>query len=314
MTDSRLDDAIAAYLSGKSVENAAKPLRFDANKLRRTLKERGLTRSPEESKRLARERSATTMARIAAERRAQFRDEIVSRYTAGESGKAIAGSLPGNLSRGFVVSVLEEAGIPVRGASDAERLKWQQMSPATRKNQVAAAHAAMRGRTLPFEEKCAQALGKEAKCPNQSGHERLMIDHLSALGLPVIPQKAIGPYNADIGAAPVAVEIYGGNFHAYGRHAARFPERCRYFADQGWALVVIWTYGLYNPLTIDAAKYVVAFLDEVKRDPSLIGKYRMIGGRGQLFAAGSLKANNLPTVLARCASLNGRTKYDSIAG
>lgn len=308
MSNPKLDDAISKYLSGESVEDAAEASGIDSGVLRRVLKERGLQRSAAEIEAIKRRKARERFR----ERHAAIWDKVVGLYVSGESEKAVAEAF--GVERGTVRRILEDSGTHVRSASEAERLKWQRMTPEQKAWQTRHAHVGGRGKTLSWETKCAQALGKQLKCPNQSPTERQLWQWLYDLGLEAIPQQAIGAYNADLGAFPIAVEVYGGNFHAYGRHAARFTQRCRYFADQGWALVVIWCYGGNGALSVEAAKYVIAFLDEVKRDPTLIGKYRMIGGGGQLFAAGSLYANNLTSVLTRCASLNARSGNQNIAG
>lgn len=306
MTDTQLDNAIKTYLAGKSVEDAAKFGGVNDRKLRQTLKERRLTRSKAESRQIAKERMLATKAA----KRRQYTPEIVRRYTNGESEKSIADSLPGKLSRVFVRGVLLEAGINPRNPSQANWLRVSQMTPAQKKAQTAKANKASRGRKISWEEKCAQALGKQAACVNQSPLEVKMLEWLREIGIGGVPQQAIGAYNADIGVAPVAVEIFGGNFHAAGRHAARFPQRCHYFFDQGWSGVFVWVNAVSNPLTIDAAKYVASFIEAAKSDPSLIGQYRMIGGRGQLFATGSLDCDDFTSVLARCASLNASRGND----
>lgn len=123
-------------------------------------------------------------------------------------------------------------------------------------------------------------------------------------GVETTLQKAIGPYNADLAAYPVAVEIFGGNWHARGRHAARFPDRVRYFLDQGWNLVIVWVLDRRRwqsaiPLTPAAADYIASFVQLTRRDPSTRGQYRVIWGDGKEAATDGLDLNELALVPSR---------------
>lgn len=308
MTDTRLDNAIAIYLSGESVETAARQIRIDGELVRRTLKERGLQRTAAENEAL----KARKAGKRFRERYAEIWDDVVNAYRAGMSENQVSKQF--KIQRPSVRRILERSGVHVRNQSEAEFMKWRHMPEEKRQAWAEKTRQRATGRTVTIEEKIKRALTVERKCLNQSDQERIMLGWLEQLGAKnLIPQKAIAAYNADIGAFPVAVEIFGGNFHASGRHAARFVERCHHFADLGWALIVVWCDRTSSPLTIDAAKHVVAFMDEVNRCPSLIGQYRMIGGSGELFAAGSLKSNDLSAVLTRCAALNSRGTDHSVA-
>lgn len=303
----RLDYAISLYVSGQSIDDACRVASVGYITLRKELMQRGLFRSNQERKAIVLQKANERLK----SKYADIWDSIGQEYIKGES--EIGLSRKYGLTRGTVKNILNKSGIVRRTQSEAEILKWRNIPMERRMQQMAAAHAVTLGRTLEWGEKCRQAVGKQLACTNQSAGEQVLIEMLQERNIAVIPQQAIGPYNADIGTFPVAVEVFGGNFHAYGRHAMRFPERCHYFADQGWALVVVWTYGRHRPLTIKAAEYVATFLDEVKGNPSLIGEYRMIGGCGEFFSAGRLDSDDITAVLSRCARLNSRSKNNSIA-
>jgi hypothetical protein len=94
-------------------------------------------------------------------------------------------------------------------------------------------------------------------------------------------QKAVGPYNIDIAAKPIAVEIFGGHWHGSGRHVARAPKRFRYLLDQGWPFVIVWADARHAPLTPDAAQYIVTFAEFVRSHPTARREYRVIWGTGE---------------------------------
>jgi hypothetical protein len=116
---------------------------------------------------------------------------------------------------------------------------------------------------------------------------------LAERGIDSIAQRAIGVYNVDLAALPVAVEVLGGGWHSIKTvHAERTP----YILDEGWHLVMVWDYEGRSSLGPGAADYVVAFLDEVRRNPPATCQYRVISGQGKLLAACGREDNEFPLV------------------
>lgn len=206
-------------------------------------------------------------------------DKLVEMYLSGESENSIAAKY--ETSRTVIRNRLLKAGIAIRGQADANRLMMSQRTPEEIARFTAPMHIAARGKKRTFEQLCNGAIGKERSLSHASADELLFASWLTERGLTPIPQKATGPYNIDVAVHPVAVEIYGGGWHAYGDHAARSHKRFEYILNNGWAAVVIWVYKRDRPLTVQAADYVVAFLEQVRSNPALIGQYRVILGDGQ---------------------------------
>ncbi len=184
--------------------------------------------------------------------------------------------------------VLEIAGVEVRGQSAAEFLKWSKMGTKARAKQTAAANEAARGRVCSFEELCLKAKIREERPSNVSSYETKLRAMLLKRGIVCEPQKAIGPYNCDLAAAPVAVEIWGGGWHFGGHHMARTPKRFRYLFDNDWDILVIVLNHRF-PLTTAVADYVAAYVQEARRNPSTVGQYRVIWGAGKFSVSGSAK-------------------------
>ncbi|HZU75950.1 MAG TPA: hypothetical protein VFA70_04245, partial [Dehalococcoidia bacterium] len=145
--------------------------------------------------------------------------DLVRAYEGGASVALLSRQL--GCTRKTIASRLREAGVALRGRHDAELLKWRQMRSEDRERQIRAAHAASTGRTLPDDEKRRRALTIQARGLHISAAERQLRALLSERGIETIPQQAIGPYNCDLGAEPVAVEVWGGNWHWTGRHITR---------------------------------------------------------------------------------------------
>jgi hypothetical protein len=183
---------------------------------------------------------------------------------------------------------------------EAERRKWAGMTAEQRAAQVTAAHDAVRGSTKEYADLCARALTKQERLIGATEEEGMLAAALGARGIATVQQQAVGKYNLDVGAAPVAVELFGGGWHAYGTHAARLPQRVKDIADAGWNMLIIWTHtgarGVF-PLHLDAAAQdAAAYYERSSRDPSFRRQYRVIWGTGQLLAAGSVDDDQVTLV------------------
>jgi len=220
-------------------------------------------------------------------------DSIVELYTSGESEKQIAKLF--NVSRSVIRKRLVSHGIQIRPQSERIKLVWQGFSKERRIRQTEAAHKAARGRSISWETKCKHAKTIEKYPSNFSESELMLIKMLSERGIEAIHQKAIGPYNCDLAAYPVVVEIFGGNWHFFGRHAARFEERTRYILNRGWFVYII-PISKPFPLTDAVADHVASYIKSIRRQKPLICEYRMTWGAGELTTTGSLEDDNFSTI------------------
>jgi hypothetical protein len=221
-------------------------------------------------------------------------DDLVRRYTGGESEKALAEAL--GVSRTAIRNRLLKAGLQPRGSSESAYLRMSKTTPEQRSRNAEAAHAAVRGRPKTPEFLEARAQGVE-KLGASYGHvsvaELMLADMLRDAGLTVIHQKAIGPYNVDLTASSVAVEILGGGWHGAKNHG----ERLRYILDAGWDVVYIWVDGRRFPLAPGAAQYVIAHCEFRDGNPAAPRCYRVIRGGGEFVAEGGADGDDLPDIL-----------------
>jgi very-short-patch-repair endonuclease len=211
-------------------------------------------------------------------------DDISRRYIAGESVNALAEAYL--TSRVTITNRLQEIGIPIRSPLEANQLMMSNRSPEEHAKNTRAAHAAATGRKHSFEERCKMAQGRERNQSGISENERLLARMLKERGIATLAQVAVGPYNCDFAARPVAVEVWGGYFHYFGRHLARTPERTRYFLDCGWSLLIVHVGRYLRRITDDGADYVATYIEQSRSDPSFRSEYRMVWGTGELIAAG----------------------------
>lgn len=292
----KLEDAISAYLAGEGCEIASRRHGVSADRLRSALVDRGLWRSREEQARLRAE--ATGRALLAKSRLPD--EEIIERYERGETVNALA--IAYRVSRRAIDYRLKSAGVPIRGSAEVNRAMAKARTPEENKRIMKAAQAATRGVPISMERKCKTAATREHRQTHVSEHERQLAQQLRERGLDVIAQKAIGPYNVDVATGTVAVEVFGGGWHAYGMHRKRTPDRLRYILDQGWTLVIVWASANRWPIGPGACDYIAALAQQASRDPSLSGQYRVIWGDGKDATIPGLDVDNL----ARIPSRSGR--------
>jgi very-short-patch-repair endonuclease len=171
-----------------------------------------------------------------------------------------------------------------------------------------AAHDAVRGVRQSLEHQCKRATTREINQVAISEIEFRCADALRNRGFICVMQKAIGPYNIDIALTepPIAVEIFGGQWHTADRHAARFRKRTDYLLDQGWLPVIVWV-TRDIPFGAGAIEYIVALAEKMRRGESVGRKEQMIRGDGQPSTIGERKLNGLPPI-------PGPQPYDKTTG
>lgn len=221
-------------------------------------------------------------------------DDLVKRYSRGESEKALAKVF--GVSRTIIRNRLVKAGVQPRGRSEAMFIRMANTSPEERARLATAAHDAVRGKPKTPEFLLARAAGVEkqgARHGNVSPAELILASDLRNATLPVVHQKAIGPYNVDIATGTVAVEVLGGGWHRSKLHG----KRLRYMLDAGWDVIYIWVDGRRSPLRPGAAQYVVAHCEFRDGNPALPRCYRVIRGGGEFVAEGSADGDDIPDVL-----------------
>jgi hypothetical protein len=275
-----LEAAVQAYVGGLGAWAAARQHHVSEQRLGRALRARGLLRHGAERRKLASFRS--WQIRHAA-MNLPDQAELVARYEAGTSVKALAGSY--GLDRVTITSYLKKAGVQMRTMSEQQKIEQARLTPEQRRANAAAANMAARGRTLRFEEQCKRARTRQERGLGVSPYELLLREWLTARGVASIPQQAIGPYNADLGLGSVVVELHGGGWHGHGRHHKRGPKRLHYLRTQGYNVAIVWVDGRRWPLTEDVADALAAFAQEAQAG-DLHGRYRIYGGDGRVFSPG----------------------------
>jgi very-short-patch-repair endonuclease len=224
--------------------------------------------------------------------------EAIDCYVSGVSEKKTAERF--GVGRGAIRNMLVANGVHIRHQSESERLKWSQMSNDRRDAQVEAAHKVTKGRHASTEERVKHA----QTCFKQGSHstetEKLLMNWLSCRGIETLGQFPVGIYNLDIAINEprIAVELFGGSWHASGYHALRHIERFKYLLDQGWNVMIIWIDTRNHPLRPLVCNNIISFMDELRSNVSLPRQYRVIWGDGQPAPTNRSKFNDISTIEA----------------
>jgi hypothetical protein len=218
--------------------------------------------------------------------RARVRDRVtidteamLAEYVGGQSINACAAKY--GCSTTMITRRIRDAGVARRDQAESNRLMMAGRTPEENSRNVRAAHDAVRGVPQTMEHRVKIAKSVASRGDYGSPYEGVLARAIANHGLVVTPQAAVGPYNVDLRVGSVAVEVFGGSWHRYGRQRARFPERSRYLLNAGLRLIVVWCNTTNHLLTVRGADEVVAFIQQAGVDPANRGQYRMIWGGGE---------------------------------
>lgn len=228
-------------------------------------------------------------------------DNLISRYVAGEPEQKLAREF--GVSRPTIRRRLIEFGIQPRNISQSMHIMQSKLSDAERLARAAKAQATRRGQVDSDSVKAKRANTRERLALHGTEVETVLAERLRKSHYRVTQQKAVGIYNVDVAieSPRVAVEIFGGHFHASGRHAARHHKRVKYLLDSGWHVVIVWADAKHYPVSDGCYDYLRKFANEMRRNPSPSRQYRVILGNGNPAPAISHYLNG-PTDIERFGS------------
>lgn len=173
---------------------------------------------------------------------------------------------------GLLRAEFNRQGVKLRTQSEQEIIKWKLMDTSQREHQVKAAHDATRGKPVSREQLLKTALTRSRR---SSVYEDAIADDFRSAGIIFEEQFPIDIYNIDFVVGNVAVEIFGGEWHGHGAHAARFPERSKKIFDAGYSLLIL-NIGKHESFTNRVRSDFVEFVKVMSVDKSSIGKYRVV--------------------------------------
>ena len=216
--------------------------------------------------------------------------DIISMFSDGIGIRGIYERL--NVSIACVNACLAKHGVKTRNRSEQQFARMARATDDEIAHLVKKAHDATRGRKATNGELIKRALTLESRPSTfDSKGERDLAAMLLDRGINTIPQKAIGRYNCDLAAYPVAVEVFGGHWHWHGDHLARTEERVNYMLNQGWTVLMVANTETY-PITNEVADYISSYIERFRSDPTIACEYRVIWGAGKFTTCGGLNDEN----------------------
>jgi len=276
VSDSCERDVCRRYTSGESSGEIAKDHGVSISCIASILKRNGIRPDGRKPKTIPKRRLNIPL------------EEVTSLYLSGISENEIAKRF--GVSRAAIRPRLLSAGVPIRDSAQANRLMMAGRSSEENFRNTQAAHEAARGKPQPEEWAQKVALGRERNKRHIGPQEVELAAILTSKGFTVTPQKAVGRYNIDIAISefPIAVEVFGGMWHAYGPHARRFRKRFDYLLDCGWIPVIVWISKDF-PLGLGAVKYICSLAERLRSGKSVPRQEQVIRGDGKPTSIG--KAN-----------------------
>jgi len=281
ITFTHLDDLIKRYQSGETIDHIAASEGVNRKTIYKTFRTASVDMS----------RKIKLPERV-----------VIERYQSGQSVKHLAEQF--NVSRIVINRVLKEHQIQPRSPQQSQKLWMSQTTKEFRQKITENAHNAVRGRTKSLAQKIKNAQQKEINPSNISAFEIQFADMLKERNISFTPQKAVNIYNLDIAIhePTIAVEIFGGHWHSYGRHAERFGQRTKYLLSTGWHVLIIWVN--HGRLYTGSADYLVRLIDQISGNPTLISQYRVITGTGKLSRPTNHNFNDLATIKRLYSGIN----------
>ena len=163
-----------------------------------------------------------------------------------------------------------------------------------------------------LEERTKTALTKQSIVHIPTISEGKVLEILRPFGT-IQTELACGIYNIDfvIGGS-IAVECFGGNWHATGRAAARQGKRIEYLLNTGFDVVVVWVHeSKWHRIGWPAAlEHVIMDLQFPGRGPSASRQYWMIRSNGEIWQSGKRENADFAFVAPANRRRNSKGRYE----
>ncbi len=205
-------------------------------------------------------------------------DEILAMYESGTSENMIAKHF--NVSRNVIRRYLLSNNANIRTQSEAEKLKWSQMSDEQRTKQVESAHKAASGRTRSTLEKIKMAISREQSLANYhiGIGEPEFRQFLDKQGIQYIYQKAVDGYNLDFAIGKVAVELTAFTGRYRSSNAIQ-KQRIKNLFNRGYQVLAV-EFDCVESL-LNFASEIITHVNRINRFNSITRQYWVIRCRKQ---------------------------------
>ena len=223
-------------------------------------------------------------------------NHVAESYLSGEAEWTIAKRL--GVSRQVIRRQLLQVGVKIRTQSESSNLVYATRGADFAKAITASANVAARGRKASEGERIKRAINIEQTQSRTSPLEDVVLTWLDAYK--VTRQKALSIYNIDLflEESAIAVEVFGGSWHASGHHLAAHVQRCKYILDQGINIIIIWS-TFFHPIVDIGKEQLIRQIEELRGLPAGSRQYRVILGDGKPAGVSKSQLNDPATIEAR---------------
>jgi hypothetical protein len=209
-------------------------------------------------------------------------DKVIELYNEGKSELYISKTF--NTDRGTIRRMLVKNNVVIRNGSQANIIRFQNSTIEERKKVTQKANEAMKNMPDSFhvESSKKQAITKQKTQSKMGIFEDIIFNEFRKRKYKPVLQKAFDVYNIDIAVGNIAVEIHvnSSNPHTY----SFYRKRVEYLTNRNWNVIYVKiTQGGLNRISIDNVCRIIDFL---RTNPSLIGKYWMVRGTGEVTTIG----------------------------
>lgn len=202
---------------------------------------------------------------------------LISKYLEGTSILELSEIF--NVDRATIRNRLTSNNIPIRNFVDAGLTRMKKLSENERKALTRNANIIAKGRKVSDTERNKTARGRQKTISHVGYGEKEIFNWCKTKGINFIPQFAIHRYNIDLAIFPLAVEI---KISSALPHRNKFDlAKIKYLLNSGWSIIYIQVRNK-EFLCKSHANYIISYFNSLRRDPSLIGEYRVLGRNANL--------------------------------
>lgn len=292
-----LPDVKRLYEEGESLTGISKALSIDWQTAKLYVSILGL---PPITKAKCQAIKSRKLRQKAREERGYISKEVARMYKNGLSCPEISKKL--GIGRGTVTKCLDDAGVNIRTASEATKIRLSKMTADERKELTKAPNKKRRMTRPPESWKINQALGKQKTRSKAGMFEGDLIKALKSRGFECVHQMAWRKYNFDIFIGDdFAVEVHSSMSRPV--HAAGDFKKSIEALGSGIHVCYFWVRP-DRKVTEIAVNQLISFYNITRRNPTPLGQYRVIRSNGEIDTVCNDYLNEIAAIASSYHRLN----------
>ncbi|MCS3667432.1 transposase-like protein [Salinibacter ruber] len=213
--------------------------------------------------------------------------KVIDMYRSGDSVQKIADAH--DVSRTPINRILDNNNVSRRSASEANEIRFSNMSQSERSKLTNPANRALRNKSDQWKTSVSrkQAISKQKTLNKIGKGEWETAAFFAKHDITPVMQKALGVYNLDVAVGSVGVEVHNAKGHPHTEYRSRIQS----VLESGWHIFYIKI--RFEPLQELALMKAMEFFNAARQDPQIPRQYRLIDGSGDFLAHGKLENGSL---------------------